>query len=70
LPPLDLQMLEEKERRWFPIPGMYGGFAYQLRRRRGELVLVTESWSRVADGSGQRHVVTSGAVILEAEGFV
>jgi hypothetical protein len=69
-PPLDLRMLDEEEQRWFPVPGMCGGFAYRLRRRGDGLVLVTESWSRVVDGSGQRHIVTSSGVVLEAEGFV
>jgi hypothetical protein len=70
LPKIGFEMLEEKEQRWFPVPGMYGGFAYRLRRRGETLALVTESWSRVVDGSGQRHLVTTDAVVLEEEGFV
>ncbi len=51
---------------WFPVPGMYGGFSYRLQ---GE-DLVTESWSRVVGGSGQRHLVTADGVHLTDEGFV
>lgn len=55
---------------WFPIAGMCGGFAYRLVTRGHELQLIAESWSRVADGSGMRHVITPTQVVLDAEGFV
>jgi hypothetical protein len=55
---------------WFAVPGMYGGFAFWFDRRAIELTLVSESWSRVVGGSGQRHAVTASGVTLIAEGFV
>ena len=51
---------------WFPIPGMYGGFNVELRRGH----LYVESWSRVAGGSGQAHLVTGEQFILVEQGFV
>lgn len=51
---------------WFPVPGMYGGFRYQLQREE----LIVESWMRVVGGSGQRHVVTEHGARLVDEGFV
>lgn len=50
----------------FSVPGMYGGFYYELR---GEELLV-ESWSRIAGGSGQRHRITVHGTTLVDEGFV
>ncbi|MFF5075900.1 hypothetical protein ACFY36_02530 [Actinoplanes sp. NPDC000266] len=55
---------------WFSVPGMTGGFAYHLEQRDGAWALVTESWSRVVGGSGQRHEVTAGGSRLVDEGFV
>jgi hypothetical protein len=55
---------------WFPIPGMYGGFEYRLETDGVEAKLITESWCRVAEGSGQRHEITSAGSKLVAEGFV
>ena len=54
----------QKERAWYPVPGMYGGFAYQLNERDGKPLLITESWSRVVDGSGQRHEITTDGYVL------
>jgi len=52
---------------WYPVPGMYGGFNITTH----EKGLVTESWCRVAGGSGQRHVIDrTGNVELVDEGFV
>lgn len=51
---------------WYPIPGMYGGFNIELREHH----LYVESWSRVADGSGQAHVVTAEGFFLVRRGFV
>ena len=59
----------ESVRIWFAVPGMYGGFAYELRAE-GEPHLLVESWSRVVGGSGQRHVIGAGGTRLVAEGFV
>ena len=55
---------------WFPIDGMYGGFAYSLEEDESEIRLVAESWSRVCGGSGQRHVITTAGCNLVEEGFV
>jgi hypothetical protein len=55
---------------WFPIPGMYGGFRYWLEGDGPGTRLVTESWCRVAGGSGQRHVITADGSQLVEEGFV
>lgn len=55
---------------WFPVPGMYGGFNYRLERRGNALQLVAESWCRVADGSGMRHVITATQALLVEQGFV
>lgn len=51
---------------WFPIPGMYGGFAVELYRNR----LHVESWSRVIGGSGRAYVITPTRTTLVDEGFV
>ena len=55
---------------WFPIPGMAGGFAYRLASDGPEAKLVCDSWSRMVDGSGERHEVTSSGSRLIEEGFV
>lgn len=70
LPELEPLLELEPQNVWFGIPGMYGGFSYDFQSDGIEAVLVTESWCRVAGGSGQRHEVTSGGSKLVAEGFV
>jgi len=55
---------------WFPVPGMYGGFSYRLVSIGVDAKLVSESWCRVVDGSGQRHEITSEGGRLVEEGFV
>jgi len=60
----------EKYVRWFRVPGMYGGFAYELRIVDGEYVLTVESWYRIIGGSGQRHRITVDDCELLEEGFV
>lgn len=55
---------------WFQIPGMYGGFRYRLEGEGERAKLVTESWCRVVEGSGQRHEITADGSKLVAEGFV
>jgi len=53
---------------WFPVPGMYGGFTYVLLERNDEPVLISESWSRIVQGSGQRHEITEkGYILVEDE---
>ena len=55
---------------WYPVPGMYGGFKYWLTERNGRPLLMTESWCRVAEGSGQRHEVSIDGYVCVAGGFV
>lgn len=55
---------------WFPVPGMYGGFSYELDTAGEEAKLMVSSWSRVVGGSGQRHEVTARGSELVEEGFV
>lgn len=50
---------------WFPVPGMYGGFSYQL----GHSELLVESWCRVVGRSGQRHRIVVGATELVESGL-
>ena len=62
-----------KENVYFAVPGMYGGFSFWLKFTSDKAdveSLITESWCRVAGGSGQRHVCTENNWSLEAEGFV
>ena len=70
LPELEPLLELDRPRMWFQVPGMYGGFNYWLETTRGRVKLVSESWCRVADGSGQRHEVTSAGNQLVEEGFV
>ncbi|MCU0617505.1 MAG: hypothetical protein MUD17_10560 [Gemmatimonadaceae bacterium] len=69
LPKLDRAMADEVEPRWFPVPGMSGGFAYALRREGVVPVLHVESWSRVVDGFNLRHHVHPSQVILVEQGM-
>jgi hypothetical protein len=64
--PTEVIALDRLESLWFPYPGMYGGFTMSIREDR----LVVASWSRVVDGSGQRHVITVSGCELVEEGFV
>ena len=57
-------------RLWFAVPGMYGGFAFWLERVGGSPVLIVESWNRVVEGSGQRHLISPHGQLLLEEGFV
>lgn len=50
---------------WFPVPGMVGGFQIALVDDHIEVT----SWSRVVEGSGQRHLISTGGSQLVAEGF-
>jgi hypothetical protein len=70
LPELEPSLEYDRVKFWFAIPGMYGGFAYWLESDGVEAKIVTESWCRVAEGSGQRHEITSAGSKLVAEGFV
>ncbi|MBM3838494.1 MAG: hypothetical protein FJ398_11115 [Verrucomicrobia bacterium] len=60
----------EDERAWFPVPGMCGGFAYWLDLTSEPPKLISESWCRVCEGSGERHEIDTAGSKLVAEGFV
>lgn len=55
---------------WFAVPGMYGGFAYRLKRDGEQPLLVSESWCRVVGGSGERHEIDANGSRLVESGFV
>ena len=70
LPELEPLLELDAAEMWFPVPGMYGGFSYRLESFGVDAKLVSESWCRVAGGSGQRHQITSKGSQLVAEEFV
>ncbi len=70
LPELAPLLESSKPKGWFAVPGMYGGFSYWLEGEGTSTKLISESWCRVAEGSGQRHEVTANGSRLVAEGFV
>ncbi|MDP9370908.1 MAG: hypothetical protein M3Q65_00300 [Chloroflexota bacterium] len=70
LPELELLLELAVPKLWFPIPGMYGGFSVRLDHLLESHVLVTESWCRVVDGSGERHIISPHGSLLIAEGFI
>ena len=70
LPMLTMEQVTSGETNWFPIPGMYGGFAFRFLKDRAGIVLESESWSRIVSGSGQRHEITATGCGLVEEGFV
>ncbi|MEJ7848072.1 MAG: hypothetical protein WKF92_08300 [Pyrinomonadaceae bacterium] len=70
LPDLAPLLLSEEPIDWFHVPGMYGGFNYWLVGEGEQTKLITESWSRVVDGSGQRHENTAAGIRLIDSGFV
>ncbi|MFF4307808.1 PQQ-binding-like beta-propeller repeat protein [Streptomyces sp. NPDC001601] len=59
----DLEVLTELDRPafWFPVPGMYGGFQFELRGAE----LIVNSWIRVVEGSERTHHITVDGVRLE-----
>lgn len=67
LPSLDAPLPKSDDPTWFPVPGMYGGFSYWFE---SPVLLITESWCRVVEGSGQRHAVNVDGSELLAQGFV
>ena len=70
LPALSAPLPHRGSPAWWPVPGMYGGFNYWLDEYDGGPCLIVESWSRVEQGSGERHRLNpEGAVLLDA-GFV
>lgn len=60
----------DKPKMWFPVPGMYGGFSYWLEGEGEDTKLIAESWCRVVEGSGKRHVITIHGTELVDKGFV
>jgi len=70
LPQLSILLELKKPKMWFPVPGMYGGFEYQLVFRHKKPLLLTSSWIRVIQGSGQKHVIDSQGSRLTETGFV
>jgi hypothetical protein len=70
LPQLSRDEASEEEPAWLPVEGMHGGFKYWWDPASSGLRLMSESWSRVAAGSGQLHEITPTGARLLAEGFV
>lgn len=70
LPELEPLLELDRPQMWFAVPGMYGGFSYNLKSTGVDAKLVAESWNRVVGGSGQRHEITSEGSRLVEEGFV
>ena len=54
-------------KKWFSVPGMYGGFSYQLGGPEASPKLVVKSWSRVVEGSEQTHEVTGAGFSITPE---
>ena len=69
LPKITNELLQEKEPQYFSVAGMYGGFSYSLFDLDGP-TLITDSWSRIVGGSGERHHITANEVSLVERGFV
>ena len=63
VPRITLDLLGKTERQWYPVPGMYGGFAYALEVADDQLCLHCESWCRVMGGSERTHLITATGVV-------
>jgi hypothetical protein len=70
LPQLEGIVATEQNPAWFDVDGMYGGFTYYLLSNKSPARLIVESWSRVMEGSGQRHLITTTGTELVEAGFV
>ena len=70
LPELEPLLELEEPQIWFAVPGMYGGFKFRLETPGVDAKVISESWCRVAEVSGQRHEITSSGSKLVDEGFV
>lgn len=70
LPELEPLLEIENCKVWFQIPGMYGGFSYWLETEGNEAKLISDSWCRIVEGSGERHEITSTGSKLINQGFV
>ena len=70
LPELEPLLELDPPETYFPVPGMYGGFLYRLESEGVRAKLVSVSWCRIADGSEERHEITSVGSRLVDEGYV
>ena len=70
LPELEPLLELKRPAMWFCVVGMAGGFSYRLESAGVGAKLVSDSWCRVAGGSGQRHEITSAGSKLVDVGFV
>jgi hypothetical protein len=70
LPVLSRDQGSEDEPGWFPVEGMDGGFKYWWDAASGGLRLMSESWSKKVEGSGQLHEITPAGARLLGEGFI
>jgi hypothetical protein len=70
LPELEPLLGFDDLRVWFVVPGTYGGVNYRLLADGVKAKLVSESWSRMVQGSGERHEITSAGSQPVEEGFV
>lgn len=70
LPELKPLLEMEQPHAWFSVPMMYGGFNYWLDSAGQDAILISESWCRIFDGSGQRHEISDETCTLVEEGFV
>ena len=70
LPQIANDQGSEGQPTWFPVDGMYGGFAFWLTWSEEQPTLHSRSWCRVVDGSGQYHVITPLEIRLIEQGFV
>ena len=70
LPELEVLLELDEPGMWFPVPGMYGGFQYDLVTDADGARLVSQNWVRVVGGSRQRHEITPDRTTLTDEGFV
>lgn len=64
LPELETLLELDQPCMWMSIPGMYGGFRFSLQGEGDLAVLVTESWSRVVEGSEHRHLISPHGTLL------
>ena len=65
----ELDLDEDSDRAWFPVPGMYGGFAYAWDPQHVGERLIVDSWCRVVGESGQQHEVTASGYTLLEDGY-
>lgn len=55
-----------KDKSWFPVPGMYGGFTYWLKFTADRPKLMCSSWSRIIEGFEETHEIhAEGSKLVE-----